>query len=274
MLITYPSPTLHDGAGISWTGTQITSLSGMRDGRAGGLTRLAWGGDGTTPASSEVIRASNTDEPVEGVRVAALLNLEGLPAGLNVDVALKSVDGAYDYMPQTVQTHRTKSGEVAVIAVWPAGLDPVEGVEFEIHNNGDVDEGDEFDCGELVYASAADFQLDPNWQLSTLDAAGDTVSKSGQLYLQPVPAARSYAVSTIPYTFGPAMLADESVQDLRRSLAEDPRCIFVLDPRTQEKTQATWIYGTAARIDALRFNSRSRMGAMRYVFDEMVGRAL
>src|SRR5690625_3047330 len=77
MLITYPSPTLHDGAGISWTGTQITSLSGMRDGRAGGLTRLAWGGDGTTPASSEVIRASYTDEPVEGVRVAALSELAG-----------------------------------------------------------------------------------------------------------------------------------------------------------------------------------------------------
>lgn len=269
MLITYPSPILLPSSGITYTGPQVTGLSGMRDGRSGGLTILAWG-----TGTEEEILASNEAQPVIEPRVAALVNLEGLPAGLDVEVALKEVGGGYTYQPRSVKTHRTRSGETAVLAYWPAGLSEVEGVRFTIQSGGAVAAEHEFAVGEVVLAGAADFGLDPGWELGTIDPAGGTVSKNGQLYLQPVPAGRSLSVSIPPHLFTDAMLKAGAVQDLRESLANDPRCIVVTDWSSQAAAEASWLYGTASRIDGLRFESRSRRATIRLRVNEMVGRAI
>lgn len=275
MLITYPSPLLNPETGVSFTGTHVTSLSGMVDGRSGGLTVVAWGGSEGSPSGSETIRASLDDGKTVNPRVAALVNLEGLPAGLSVDVSLKRPGGAYDYQTKTVETHTTPSGEVAVLAFWDSGLDAVDGVQFKISNTDSaVAYDDEFAIGEVWLADAQELALHPDWVTGLRDQAGANMSKNGQLYLQPVPAARSFGLSLAPTLFERAVLDEGAVLDLQLALANDPRCVVIADHQSQARAEKTWLYGSAVRLDELRFNRSSRRATAKFQFDEMIGRSV
>lgn len=246
-------------------------MSGAIDGRSGGLTRLAWGS-----GPEETLRASNEHRPVSGVRVAALVNLEGMPAGLEVDVALKRPGEGYDYSPTTVLTHITRSKEIAALAVFPRGLDPVDGVQFVFRDAGGlVAEGTQFSLGEVVYGAAADFGLDPRWEITPAESQSESarISSRGQVYLNASPAARRISASIPPTAYQRAVTDSDSLQTLMMSLAQDPRCLVIADPDTQAIAESTWLYGWARSQDPLRFNERSRRATVRFHFQEMVGRA-
>lgn len=265
MLICYPSPVMRPDSGITYSGAQLTSLAGLRDGRSGGLTILEWEG------SSVELRAS-FPIPI-APRAAALVNI-GLPAGLLVEVALKRVGEGYDYLPVEVQTHETASGEVAVLALWPEGLDLVDGVQFVISDeNGVVEPETEFWVGELVLSAGLDFDMEAGWRPGVETTAGSNMSLNGQPYLQPVPSQRTIAASVVPVEFGSAMIGPGSMQDLRFRLAEDPRTIIVPDTSTQSAAEATWIYGVVRRMQPMTGHAGVRRLGWGFEAVEMVGRA-
>lgn len=265
MLICYPSPIMRPDSGITYTGPQLTSLAGLRDGRSGGLTILEWEG------SSVELRAS-FPAPI-APRAAALINM-GLPAGLSVEVALKRVDDDYDYEPVSVATHETASGEVAVLALWPAGLDLIDGVSFTITDPESVmTAGDEFHIGEVVLSAGRDFEMESGWRPGIDTTAGSNMSLNGQPYLQPVPSRRTVSVTMVPVDFQEAMIGADSMQNLRFKLAEDPRTIIVPDATDQESAEATWIYGVVHRMEPMIGQAGVRRLSWRLEAFEMVGRA-
>lgn len=272
MIIGYPSIFLTGSPGVTASATHVTTLAGVVDGRAGGLTRLAWGGSVGSPNASEQVTVSSAASC--SPRLAALVNLEGLPAGLSVDVALKKASGGgYTYESQTVETHLTPSGDVCVIVTWPDGLDECNGVRFTVSNTGDVVAfDDEFSLGEAVLADGLEVNLGSDWSRGISRPAGENVSKSGQLYLQPVPRGRSLNLSMTPQLIDGALLDAGSVSDLQMALAEDPRCVVIADTTSKQTIEATWLYGYARRLGSLRGRRDQRLAAS-FEFVEMVGRS-
>jgi hypothetical protein len=263
---------LASGAGVSSDATLVSSLAGAVDGRAGGLAKLAWGGQLSAPATSHYIRASAASGRSVSPRVAALVNLEGLPVGLSVEVSLKTVGGAYTYQTQTVQTHRTPSGDICVLAMFDAGLDLCDGVEFTISNSSMVvDYDDEFSVGEIVLAGGLSFDLQKQWKQGVIDSAGLNVSKSGQLYLQPVPSGRSLKLRTSPQAFEAAVIGSDNLSALQMALADDPRCIAIADDSTQSRAEATCLYGYVSDPGPLELNAADDVSAL-FELMEMVGR--
>lgn len=268
MLLSRPTPLLANGAGATWTGSIVTSTAGLFDGRPGPLTRLAWPQDGGTATLQVSFPIGRSVTP----RIVALVNVEGWPDGDagNIDYALKLVGGAYDYQPGSATLVRSPTGQRNLFVVLPDGLDPVEGCEFSF-DGAALSLDDEFSIGEVVVAGAFEFPIDPSWSVRDVDVAADNLSKSGALYLQPVPVSREYRVTLAPIRPFEVIPSDLShdLEDARGIVANDPRGIIVLDPRPDYAGES-WAYGRA-KFESVNLDGPSRKALATLTFVEMVG---
>ena len=239
---------------MTWTGTSFTGLSGLVDGRAGALTVLGWG------SATESLRVS-FERPVPP-RLAALVNLRGVPAGVEVEVSLKTEGGGYDYEPQTVETFLTPSGDVCCLATWPEGLDLCDGCEFTI-----PDSGEEFELGEVVVSSGLSVDLDPRWSSGAVGGSRN-LSRAGQLVRAAFPAPRVLDLPWAGVDADEILVLQDSLLSLQMALANDPRAAVVAD---LARPEATFLYGFLERSDPIRFGADQR-GGSRWSFREMVGR--
>lgn len=260
MIIGYSTPITRPSTGITYTGPALTSLAGLKDGRPGALTVLEWAG---TPA----IRAS-WDAAIKP-RVAALINTS-LPVGIDVEVSLKQPGGAYDYQSQSLTIVEFPSGERGCIATWPAGLEDVDGIEWELSGTSMADE-DEFSVGELWVSPGDEYCIRSTWG-DGITRSGEGVSINGSLYVFPDAPRRSLDVEIVPQAYERAMLQEQSLQDLKRAIAEDGRCFVIADEATQQTTDKTGRYCRVTNIGSITGEPAGRYFSMRASFEEMVGR--
>ena len=260
MILGYSTPITKPSTGISYTGPALTSLAGLKDGRPGSLTLLEWAG---TPA----IRASWDTAIVP--RVAALINTS-LPAGVDVAVSLKRPSESYDYQTQNLTIVNLPNGERGCIAVWPAGLDPCDGIEWALSGPSMADE-DEFSVGELWVSAGEELCIRSTWE-DGATRSGEGVSINGSLYVFPDAPRRTLSVEVVPQTYERAFLQQTALQDVKRALSEDARCFIVVDEATQQTRERTGRYCRATNVGAIRGESAGRYFSMRLETEELVGR--
>lgn len=260
MILGYRTPITLPTTGITYTGPSLTSLSGLKDGRPGTLTLLEWAG---TPA----IRASWDSAIVP--RVAAIINTS-LPAGVDVAVGLKRPSEAYDYALQSAQIVNLPNGERGCVVVFPAGLDPCDGIEWAFSGSEMADE-DEFSVGELWVSAGAELCIRSAWE-DGITRSGEGVSINGSLYVFPDAPRRALSVEVTPQTYERAFLQQEALQDVKRALSEDARCFIVPDEATQQTIERTGRYCRTTNVGSIKGESAGRYFSMRLETEELVGR--
>ena len=260
MIIGYSTPITLPSTGITYTGPALTSLAGLKDGRPGTLTVLEWQG---TPA----IRSS-WDTPIQA-RVAALINTS-LPVGVDVSVSLKRPGEGYDYQTQELSIIELPNGERGCIAVWPDGLDLVDGVEWALAGTEMADE-DEFTVGELWVSPGDEYCIRSTWG-DGITRSGEGVSINGAIYVFPDAPRRSLDVEIVPQAYERAFLQQQALQDLKRAIAEDGRCFVIVDEATQQTINKTGRYARVTNIGSVTGEPAGRFFTLRLSFEEMVGR--
>ena len=262
MLISKPSPLLSTGAGFSSTATVVTNTAGLFDGRSGASSELAW------PAGNSLSFDVSWSAGISP-RIAALVNLTGLAnTDFSVTVALKEVGGDYTYQSGSVDVRAHLTNERSAVRVFDDGLNSCDGARFTITDtDGAMTEGDPIGIGEVVVADAWDIALAQNLSDGWAETAGENLSKSGQLYLQPVPAGRKIDVSSVMADIETVYGAMAAAQ---ASLANDPRALVIVDPGTQDEIWRAWMYARASAITSKNFDGSARASAS-MEFREIVG---
>jgi len=248
MLLPYGSPITFATTGITVSGaTALTSLAGLKDGRPGAITRLQWPSGAQTTSTAITIDTTWATPIVP--RVAGLVNVRGLPAGLRVRIGWQQTEGgAFDYQQQDSILFDNQAGDRFAWDTWASGLNACYGVRIEVFND-DGDSGTpvtveaQFDIGEVYAAPAVD--LSPIGESESEFIAGETVlALSGQPYFSESPVR-----NRVPLQFLPVDAPEyPSVRGALWSLAISPALLVSPDGSAE-----FLMYGRAADIRSRRF---------------------
>jgi len=230
MLIPYNTPITHPDAGISITDfTLVTTLAGLKDGRPGGLTVLAWPAGTQTTSTTAVIDVS-FPAPITP-RVAGVVGIQGLPAGLKCTIGWATSDGGTaDQHVQESTVIETIVGDLMVYDTWDAGIGPVYGVRFTFFNSLDsattLAAEDEVTIGELWASGALEIDAETDGDLGTAGGTITQLSISGQPF-DSISLPRRTLRVPVDWAYPDKALFDAgSVEAVRNALASAPRTLI------------------------------------------------
>ena len=178
---------------ITWSlptgGTWLTDADALTNGRPASVSRLTWLSGAQTTASVLTLRGSWGTALVP--RVLCLLGLT-LPVGTLITLAFRrAADADYTYLADgpSQRVVQLPDGSRCAWFVLAAGLDPVIGVEYRLHN--DVDEvatiaaSSIFDIGEAWVGSSNTYCLQHTMQDKVVDPSVRRRSYGSQPFASP-----------------------------------------------------------------------------------------
>jgi len=230
MLIPYDTPITLPDSGISITGfTLVTTLAGLRDGRPGGLTELAWPAGMQTTATTASIDVSFPAAIVP--RVAGVIAIRGLPAGLKCTIGWATVPGGTaDQHVQESAVVENIVGDLVVYDSWAAGLGPVYGVRFTFFNDvagapAVAAEG-AITIGELWASDALHIDARTEGDLGTAGGTITQLSTSGQPFDSIALPRRTLRIPANWAWPDEALFNPGSLEAVRNALARAPRTLI------------------------------------------------
>lgn len=247
MLIPFKTPITDPDAGISITDfTLVTTLAGLKDGRPGGLTVLAWPAGTQTTATTAAIDVSFPAAITP--RVAGVVGIKGLPAGLKCTIGWATTQGgAADQHVQESTVVENIVGDLVVYDAWPAGLGPVYGVRFTFFNDVEgtaaVAAEQQASIGELWASDALEIAAKND---GNLDTAGGTISQlsvSGQPFDSISLPRRVLRVPANWEVVGKALSDGKSVEAVRMALSQSPRTFIARYETPKDLARTTAFYG-------------------------------
>ena len=250
MLLPYGSPITLATTGITVSGaTALTSLAGLKDGRPGAITRLQWPSGAQTTSTAITIDTTWATPIVP--RVAGLVNVRGLPAGLRVRIGWQQTEGgAFDYQQQDSILFDNQAGDRFAWDTWASGLNACYGVRIEVFND-DGDSGTpvtaeaQFDLGEVYAAPGKSLCVLPDPQIDPIEGTVTDLSRSGQPYDAPQPPRRRWRFQTQRETIAPAQTASGSTESVRLALMANPRVLWTFYEGDEALGRQTLVYGLA-----------------------------
>lgn len=261
MILGYDSPVTDPATGISYNGTVVTSLAGLKDGRPGTRTVVEY------PAAESPLITVNWGFGITP-RVAAVINLTLPTPGTVTATWLEPV--TLDPMSsQTRPIVDLPNGERGVIFVFDAGLPDAGGITFEIEGQS-VPAESEVSIGEVWASDAADLAIRSTWS-DGITQPPDGVSINGSLYRFPDQPRRQLDVDVVPQAYERAFLQQQALQDIRAAIARDPRVLAIPDATTQQTIDRTGRYARVTEIGPITGERAGRYFSMRLQTEEMVG---
>jgi hypothetical protein len=251
----------------------VTTLAGLKDQRQGAQTQLAWvaGAQAIGTTGSITVGWST---PIK-MRVAAAINIDGLPAGLKVTVGLATSEGgAGDTNVKTTTIKALNNGSKGVYVAWPEGVDAIYGFTMTFFNDvagaTAVDAEAEFTIGELWGSEAFKIDIKPDWSFGFVSGSVTNVSVSGQPSDSIALPRRQLTVQTAHLeNFSDSFIIENSLDRVRYVLAQNNRTLITPIETPEESTGLLMMYATLADSRQVGLPKGGRLFEASFTFEEL-----